>query len=318
MNKKSIVVAAGVVLGVAGAALLPIKGDTGAMGSQSGAGIDLSGFSAAKPETPLHLLFLHHSVGGQLFADAGPKAELADCIYTSHPYGGGLRARLNGEGYDVHEASYGSEVADKTDIFDWLPKFRGKIDKILTCSHNDEFYRDGTRNQVVLFKSCFPNSEFEAKGDPPGQALGPTLTVWNAKASFAAVLEELKKQPQTLFVYLTAPPVASHHPERAWKWVLKKALGRRTAAETAFEQAALAREFNNWVKSPSGWLKDYPLKNVVVFDYYDVLTGDESNFLKYPTEGGTDSHPDRPGQQKAASAFVPFLNQAVRRAGLSK
>ena len=65
-------------------------------------------------------------------------------------------------------------------------------------------------------------------------------------------------------------------------------------------------------------MKDYPLNNVVVFDYYNLLTDDgSSDLLRYPTGGGFDSHPSREGNEKAAEAFVPFLNKAVRRAGLS-
>jgi hypothetical protein len=82
--------------------------------------------------------------------------------------------------------------------------------------------------------------------------------------------------------------------------------------------ARLAREFNNWLAGKDGWLKDSTLTNVVVFDYYDVLTQHgASNWSRYPTGDGFDSHPSREGNQMAAKAFVPFLNRAVHRAGLS-
>jgi hypothetical protein len=52
-----------------------------------------------------------------------------------------------------------------------------------------------------------------------------------------------------------------------------------------------------------------------VFDYYDLLTGCVASDLSlYPTGGGYDSHPSREGNEKAAEAFVPFLNRAVQRA----
>jgi hypothetical protein len=79
----------------------------------------------------------------------------------------------------------------------------------------------------------------------------------------------------------------------------------------------LAREFNNWLCDTGGWLKDYPLKNVVTFDYYDILTDcGESDLCRYATGDGGNSHPSSEGNQKAAKAFVPFLNQTVHRAGL--
>ena len=55
----------------------------------------------------------------------------------------------------------------------------------------------------------------------------------------------------------------------------------------------------------------------MVFDYYDILTDHgQSNLSRYATWGGEDSHPSREGNKLAAQAFVPFLNQAVRRLGL--
>ena len=66
-----------------------------------------------------------------------------------------------------------------------------------------------------------------------------------------------------------------------------------------------------------GWLSGYPLKNVVVFNYYDILTGDGvSDFAQFHTGNSQDSHPSAEGNSKAAQEFVPFLNRAARRAGL--
>jgi hypothetical protein len=80
----------------------------------------------------------------------------------------------------------------------------------------------------------------------------------------------------------------------------------------------LARQFNGWLAGSEGWLKDSGLANVAVFDYYDILTDHgKSDLSLYPTGKGYDSHPSREGNQKAAEDFIPFLNRAVRRAGLS-
>lgn len=88
----------------------------------------------------------------------------------------------------------------------------------------------------------------------------------------------------------------------------------RRGGRTSAKSGVLARDFNNWLSGSEGWLKGYGGRNVVVFNYYDVLTdGGASNFSRYPTGDGSDSHPSREGNEKAAKAFVPFLNQAVRR-----
>src|SRR5579872_2121133 len=149
----------------ADAPVRPKVGDTGGGGR---------GTTARVAGVPL--LFIHHSCGGQLLADPGKESSRANCIYDAHPNGGGLRRMLEASGYDVHEASYGSDVGDKTDMFDWLPKFQTKMDKILSVRRNDDLLPAGEKNQIVLFKSCFPNSDFVGVGAPPGDARGPELT----------------------------------------------------------------------------------------------------------------------------------------------
>ena len=223
----------------------------------------------------------------------------------------------------MHEASYGSLIGEDTDLFHWPDKFRVQMDRILRTDIQDSVYPDDRRNRIVVFKSCFPNSEFEVEGKPPGNPAGPELTVWNARAALTALLptfEQMARQhPDVLFVYVTAPPVAPRPPrERLFRKVLRVA--RREPGPPAPEQIArsaeLARAFNHWAASTEGWLKDYQPRNLVVFDLYDVLTGEgKSNLLVYPTRGGTDSHASQEGNEQVAAAFVPFLNRAVRRLG---
>lgn len=277
--------------------------------------MDLSAYPDTAPAQRLGFLFIHHSCGGELLADPGA-AQGTNCINVSHPNGGGLRKRLENNAYEVHEASYGSRIGERTDIFDWRPKFQGQMDQILACDHQDTPLPDGRRNRIVAFKSCFPNNAFTSEGTPPGNPAGPGLTVWNAKAAYTGLLPEFRKHPEVLFVCVTAPPLASKAPPQPlWKVTAKKILGRGDGLAAS---GPLARQFNTWLADTNGWLKDYPLKNVVVFDYYDQLTGHGvSDFSVYPTGDGYDSHPSAEGNRLAAGAFVPFLNRAVRRAGLS-
>ncbi len=282
--------------------------------------IDLSAYSDSpmpQEKSPISVAFIHHSIGGQWLAPPGPEKG-GNCLYESHPNGGGLRVLLEQAGYRVYEASYGSGLGEHTDLLDWPPKFAQEMDKILRLKRQDTLHADGTVNRIVMFKSCFPNSLFVGEGVEPGNAAGPELTVANAKAAMRQVLVSLKKYPDVLFVYVTAPPAAPRLPsEPVWKWLLKKGLGRGMSVETLRESGLLARKFNDWIKSPDGFLSGYDLKNVAVFDYYDVLTQyGESDLSRYATGGGEDSHPSSEGNQKAAAEFVPFLNRAARRAGI--
>jgi hypothetical protein len=322
MKKLLLLVGLCVILG--GVGLVPVGTDQPAPLAQPNppqTQMDLSSYSDARPARPLQLLFIHHSVGGALLADAGPVKEISRSILESHPEGGGLRAALAAQGYRVSEASYGSKVGDKTDLFDWLPKFRDQMDLIRKVDLNDDALPDGQSNQIVMFKSCYPNNRFAGEGDEPGDPAGPELTLANAKATLMALRDELAKHPDLLFVYVTAPPVAARVPkDRAWKWLAKKILGRPAPVEVVSRSAEVARQFNRWVAAPDGWLAGYPHKNVVVFDYYHVLTDEgASNFSRYSTgAAGGDSHPSRAGNEKAVKVLIPLLNHAVRRAGLSE
>lgn len=269
----------------------------------------------AAPKQPLRLLFIHHSCGGQWLAAPGAVMG-GNGIYLKHPNGGGLRARLERNSFIVHEASYGSRIGEHTDIFDWLPKFRGEMDEILACDFQNVRYAAGQRNQIVVFKSCYPNNDFKSEGLPPGNAAGPDLTVWNARAAYAMLLGEFRKHPEVLFVCVTAPPLAPKpSPRPLWQLLAEKAVGR---GDSLTASSRLARAFNNWLAGWDGWLKDCGQANVAVFDYYDLLTDHgASDLSRYPTDDGRDSHPSSEGNLKATEAFVPFLNQTVRRAGLS-
>jgi hypothetical protein len=310
---KKLVVGLGALALVGVGLLLPTGGGTadgGAVPPANGLSPVLvsNDLSADPPKSPLRLLFIHHSVGGRLLADAGPKEPIDNEIWRSHPEGGGLRTKLRAAGYDVHEASYGSVVGDKTDLADWLPKFRDQMDRVLAVDLNDRALPDGKRNQIVAFKSCFPNN-----------LLDSDAAVAEAKRQLSSLLPLFAARPDVLFVYLTAPPLApAVESEAAWRSLARLVMGKPQPKARLAASGPRARAFNDWVVSPDGWLKDYAGKNVVAFDLYDILTDGKSSFLAYPTGGGTDSHPSRAGNEKAAAAFVPFLNRAVRRAGLSE
>lgn len=270
------------------------------------------------PESPMDhgvdLLFLHHSVGAQLLSDPGPD----DLGHGTHPNGGGLGRALAASGYRVHEATYGSRLGEHTDLFDWVPKFEDHMDEILRIAHQDSVLDSNASNRVVLFKSCFPNSWFEGPGVEPGNPRGPALTEANARASFRALLPAFQKHPDVLFVYLTAPPLAPYVPgERLYTWVAKKMLGRPVAAEKLRIAGETARRFNAWIVDKDGWLAGYAGTNVVAFDYFSVLTdGSATGLSRYPSGGGKDSHPASEGNRRATELLIPFLNDAVRRAGI--
>lgn len=257
----------------------------------------------------VNFLFIHHSCGGQLLAENGPNSG-DSCIYVSHPNGGGLRAELESLGYVVNEASYGSIIGADTDICHWNKKFRENMDRIAKTKNQDELLPEGTSNQIVAFKSCFPNNQFVGAGVGSGDPNSCELTVANAKASYRALLPYFENHPDILFIAFSAPPLA--------KAVGLKGFIKRLVKGKA-RHPEWARSFNSWlVDKESGWLANYPKANVFTFDYYDILTNyGETNWSAFPIGGG-DDHPSSEGNLNAAKEFLPFLEEAVQmhRSGL--
>lgn len=294
---KQLFLCTALVLALAAPGALAGEGDVPAMSSSA--------------ET-LNLLFIHNSCGGQLFADPGEVkgGESRDtgeyCIHVSHPNGGGLRGRLQAAGYTVHESSYGSILGEETDFCWWRRKFTEQMDRIVRTRHQDQLLPEGQRNHVVAFKSCYPNNLFAGPGEEPGDPDSCERTVANAKAAYNALLPLFRERPDVLFVAFTAPPMVPYKP-----------VGLKATIKSWFTDndrgGKLAIGFNQWLTDREhGWLAGYDLPNVVVFDYYEVLRdGNPEGYTNHATRGGRDPHPSSEGNQKAADAFMPFIEQSV-------
>jgi hypothetical protein len=275
------------------ASVLPVAGST---------------LSTAAPASTVRLIFAHHSTG---------EAWLGDGY-------GDLGKTLRDNRYFVSDTNYGwgpAGIGNSTDIGHWWTWFRGPDAATYTlalysesgqnCSYSRLSTNPGGENTVIMFKSCFPNSDV---GGSAGDAIPPIsgnplkgnsgpLTVGNAKGIYLDLLNYFKTRPDKMFVLVVSPP-------------LRK-------ADTSAENAANARALANWLVSPAGLLKDYTAGNVFVFDYYTVLTGGHhrvvgtaidhtagaTDYLAYPTG---DSHPSAAGDARATADFVPMLNAAFR------
>jgi hypothetical protein len=271
------------------------------------------------PVQPVKLIFIHHSTGGNWLADPG-----------NNEQGGGLGRALMESNYFASATNYGwgpDGIGDRTDIINWPEWFTGpNRDTILAAlySESGQNFGDfgdwprlaqdpGGENQIILFKSCFPNSNLGGSpADPPASAPNEDMTVANAKAVYNQLLTYFATRQDKLFIVITAPPLADFDTDAA--------------------TAANARGFNNWLVTD--WLNEYTYANVAVFDFYNVLTSgpsasrndagqaegnhhrwwegtvqhiqtEDNNFLVYPSG---DSHPSRAGNEKATAEFVPLLN----------
>jgi hypothetical protein len=269
--------------------------------------VAFAALDATPPATPVKLIFIHHSTGGAWLGD------------------GNLGSALRDEGYFVSDTNYGwgpDAVGDHTDVGDWWTWFRGGSAATYTAAlyaesgQNASYARlttdPGGANQIVMFKSCFPNSgvggsptdAIPAIGANPLAGNGMTsLTVGNAKGVYLDLLDYFAAHPEKLFVLIVSPPLRHD--------------------DTTASDAANARVLADWLVDPNGWLAGYTGHNVIAYDYYTVLTGGyhrvfngaiehsagSSNYL-YPAWETSDSHPSPAGHQAATSQFPDWLNVA--------
>ena len=285
------------------------------------------------PTVPVKLIFIHHSTGGQWLADKY----------------GGLGKALMANNYYASATNYGwgpDGIGDRTDIINWPEWFTGDNHETImnaVYTENGQNFGDfdkwsrlrkdpGGENLIIIFKSCFPNSDlWGSPDDSPANVFSDQWTVSNTKAIYNNLLTYVASRQDKLFIVITAPPLGEGD----------YAAGDQTAAQ----RSANARAVNEWLVNE--WLADYLYKNVAVFDYYNVLTSNaseqrtdltstnnepndasyedgnhhrwwngavqhiqtvENNYSAFPNASPGDSHPSIAGQQKATAEFVPLLN----------
>jgi hypothetical protein len=278
-----------------------------------------------RPSSTVKLIFIHHSTGSAWLADGH----------------GDLGIALENNNYFVSDTNYGwgpDSIGSRTDTGDWWTWFRGSSRNTYTHALYTEFERSSSysrlatdpdpnrENQIIMFKSCFPNSNISGNpSDSPTTGSNPlrgqgmsNMTVANVKGIYNDILTYFTAHQDKLFILIVPPPLARN--------------------ETDASRAANARAVANWIVN--NWLANYNYKNVAVFDFYNVLTsngGDSNtndlgkasgnhhrwqdgaiqhiravtnNFSAYPSG---DSHPSRAGDLKATGEFVPLLNYYYHR-----
>jgi hypothetical protein len=276
------------------------------------------------PANPVKLIFIHHSTGEGWLADGG----------------GNLGQALTDNHYFVSDTNYGwgpDAIGDRTDIGNWYDWFLGASSSTYlaalyaesgqNCGYTRLDADPGGDNEIVMFKSCFPNSAIYGNpNDPPiptseanpiyRQGAGDSsYTVGNVKGLYRDLLDYFATRPDKLFILIVTPPLVQ--------------------GETNASEAANARAVANWLIDD--WLASYPYPNVRAFDYYNVLTSNggnrntndlglaagnhhrywngaiqhvksvNSNTAAYGSSA-SDSHPTPAGQQKATGEFLPLLN----------
>ena len=218
------------------------------------------------------LVFIHHSVGRNWLLD-------------------GLKDELTALGISVQSLSRKSELGMETDINHWLPKFENNIEQIFKFDNYAENNQSEKENDIIMFKSCYPNSNIIGEGAERGDPYSAEKTISNYKSVFDSLKNIISQHPQKTFLYVTSPPIHK--------------------MKTNSENAARARKFNNWIKTDfvNRYKEETGLNNFIVFDFFDILA-DENNVLKaeYVRREG-DSHPNSKANRAAAKAFIEFYKK---------
>ena len=292
------------------------------------------------------IVFIHHSVGGHWLAHdtGGLVSELNtkgfyvnDITYGWQPgwVENSALKRARNKLFELFNYNPGGayKIGDHTDIGHYYEWFLGAdSERIMEAVYDEDLETttfgdhpntienpgENLENEVVMIKSCYPNTLYRGDGDDkPTEGESPPRnfpagsdehTVANCKRIYNDLINYFKKRPDKFFVMVTAPP----------RMELPN-------------NGKTARAFSNWLVHD--WLKanNYNCNNVMVFDLYNVLTSGKSwhendvgyttgnhhrfmnnqeqhivqieNHELYYPRNGEDNHPSKAGLEKATQEF---------------
>lgn len=242
------------------------------------------------PAAAVKMISIHHSTGSAWIAsdtgNLGTNLNMNNYYVTESDYGWTASAVATGCG--------GTDIGNRTDTVNWPCWFTNETMPSVYTNTSHYSYPTNTVTdpggecRVIIFKSCYPNSEV-------GDSTADEQTIYNGLLAYFAAHQD------KLFVLIIPPP------------------------EIEIESAVLTRQLSSWLADRNtGWLSAYTYDNVYAFDYYNVLTNPD-NHHRISTEGreehiigsaqntlyyysGGDNHPTAAGHQKATSEFLPLLN----------
>ena len=221
-----------------------------------------------------NIIFIHHSVGSGLIEQGAMRSVIASynnthgtCFgFWDHGYNSSGLRDADGTMLDINYAV----PDDNTEPAGYACLWTSTQADATACRNQIM-----ANHQVIAFKSCYTAS-----------AITDADMLEEYKQDYLAMQTFFDQHLEKLFVVLTPPP--------------------RHRLDTTAPQAALARQFANWLKSDS-FLGGRT--NVVCLDLFGALA-DTDNFLKYTYEGShasTDSHPNDLANQTVG----PLLAQAL-------
>jgi len=240
--------------------------------------------TSTTPTTFRNVIFLHHSTGYNLIHEGNVRPLLTNLGYQfwDHDYNDTGLSLPNG-----NQAGYNYNIpGDNTDPDGFAVIFSQPL--YTTPLHPNppvNAFSGLMRHDVIAFKSCFPAS-----------AISSDAMLEQYKSYYRTIRAHADQYPNHLFIAFSTPPLVP--------------------CQTNAADAARARAFANWLKSPE-YLSGHP--NLFAFDFFDLLAESnparsDYNMLRasYRPSDPCDSHPNALANQTIGPIFVQFVDNAVR------
>lgn len=135
---------------------------------------------------------------------------------------------------------------------------------------------------VIAFKSCFPVSN-----------IGSDEQLAEYQSYYLAIRDRIAQHPDKLFIAVTQPP--------------------QVPGASDAEEAARARALAEWLASDE-YLAGLP--NLVTFDFFGHLAGDDNLLRPEYRMDDYDAHPNQRANREIGPQFVSFVDQAIRDFGV--
>ena len=263
------------------------------------------------------LLFVHHSVGNY-WLDSGLDNELESKNYIdeiNEIYYNDVVSNDSGR-----PKSLGSVPGDYTDMNHWIRWFNDYLNNT-----KKEDCTDG-ENRIIMFKSCYPNSEIYKNGTEPGDPFSSKRFLTNYKAVFRHYSGYYKNYTSNSYSYEPLERIFAANPDTLFIPVTFPPRHYAPKDPTNDQEGHRARVFTEWLKND--WVDSYNLRNpglnnVAVFDFFDFLAYPDNhsshpNRLKKEYGGDSgNSHPNSKANKEATKVFATntdnFIDLAWRK-----
>jgi len=229
-----------------------------------------------------NVVFLHHSTGRALIEQGGVRELLRQRNYQfwDHEYNTyGLTrpdGTRTGTQYEIPETKPGVRGGGNTDPEGLAVLFAQPVH-----SPADNAFSRLLQHQVIIFKSCFPNSGI--KND---------AMLARHKSLYLGMRQVMDQHSNRIFILVTTPPL---HP-----------------LATNPEEARRARELALWLQS-SEFLEGH--SNLFVFDFHSLLADPKTGMLRAEYQlkpDSSDSHPNALANRNIGPLFVDFVDKAIQ------